>query len=147
MVLNGTLNIGDNVIAGFATGKIRAMFDDKGKRVKQAGPSTPVEILGLNDVPNAGEVFVGCKNDKDARNFAETFIAQNKAKLLEDDLYVSGGASVYRQLFRYADEVILSVIEGEYEGDAYLAPFEDYFVLDKVCKYVEGQVKYDKIGE
>ena len=59
-------------------------MDDKGRRVKEAGPSTPVEILGLNDVPNAGEVFVGCKNDKDARSFAETFISQNKAKLLED---------------------------------------------------------------
>ena len=59
-------------------------MDDKGRRVKEAGPSTPVEILGLNDVPNAGEVFVGCKNDKEARSFAETFISQNKAKLLED---------------------------------------------------------------
>ena len=60
------------------------MIDDKGRRVKEAGPSTPVEILGLNDVPNAGEVFVGCSNEKDARSFAETFIAQNKAKLIDD---------------------------------------------------------------
>ena len=60
------------------------MIDDKGRRVKEAGPSTPVEILGLNDVPNAGEVFVGCENEKDARSFAETFIAQNKVKLLDD---------------------------------------------------------------
>ena len=68
----------------FAYGKVRAMMDDKGRRVKEAGPSMPVEILGLNDVPNAGEVFVGCKNDKEARSFAETFISQNKAKLLEE---------------------------------------------------------------
>ncbi len=60
------------------------MMDDKGRRVKEAGPSVPVEILGLNDVPNAGEVFVGCGNDKEARNFAETFISQSKVKLLED---------------------------------------------------------------
>ena len=60
------------------------MIDDKGRRVKEAGPSTPVEILGLNEVPNAGEVFVGCGNEKDARSFAETFIAQNKAKLIDD---------------------------------------------------------------
>ena len=59
-------------------------MDDKGRRVKEAGPSVPVEILGLDDVPNAGEVFVGCANEKEARNFAETFIAQNKAKLLEE---------------------------------------------------------------
>ena len=59
-------------------------MDDQGRRVKEAGPSMPVEILGLNDVPNAGEVFVGCKNDKDARSFAETFISQNKIKKLEE---------------------------------------------------------------
>ena len=61
-----------------------AMMDDKGRRVKEAGPSQPVEILGLNDVPNAGEVFVGCDSEKDARSFAETFIAQNKVKLLDE---------------------------------------------------------------
>ena len=64
--------------AGSAHGKVRAMMDDKGRRVKEAGPSMPVEILGLNDVPNAGEVFVGCANDKEARSFAETFISQSK---------------------------------------------------------------------
>ena len=53
-------------------------MDDKGRRVKEAGPSVPVEILGLDDVPNAGEVVVCCKNEKEARSFAETFIAQNK---------------------------------------------------------------------
>lgn len=84
LVQKGTLRVGDAIAAGSAYGKVRAMMDDKGRRVKEAGPSVPVEILGLNDVPNAGEVFVGCKNDKDARNFAETFISQNKAKLLED---------------------------------------------------------------
>ncbi len=84
LVQKGTLRVGDAIAAGSSYGKVRAMMDDKGRRVKEAGPSVPVEILGLNDVPNAGEVFVGCKNDKDARNFAETFISQNKAKLLED---------------------------------------------------------------
>lgn len=84
LVQKGTLRVGDAIAAGSCYGKVRAMMDDKGRRVKEAGPSVPVEILGLNDVPNAGEVFVGCKNDKDARNFAETFISQNKAKLLED---------------------------------------------------------------
>ena len=60
------------------------MMDDKGNRVKEAGPSTPVEILGLNDVPNAGEVFIAHQNEKEARNFAETFIAESKNKLIED---------------------------------------------------------------
>ena len=84
LVQKGTLHVGDAIAAGSAHGKVRAMMDDKGRRVKEAGPSQPVEILGLNDVPNAGEVFVGCETEKAARNFAETFIAQNKAKLLED---------------------------------------------------------------
>ena len=84
LVQKGTLRVGDPIAAGAAYGKVRAMIDDKGRRVKEAGPSTPVEILGLNDVPNAGEVFMGCGNEKDARSFAETFIAQNKAKLIDD---------------------------------------------------------------
>ena len=84
LVQKGTLHVGDAIAAGSAHGKVRAMIDDKGRRVKEAGPSTPVEILGLNDVPNAGEVFVACDNEKEARSFAETFIAQNKVKLLED---------------------------------------------------------------
>lgn len=55
------------------------MIDDKGRRVsRSAGPSTPVEILGLNDVPNAGDVFVAPENDKEAKQFADTFIAQNR---------------------------------------------------------------------
>ncbi len=84
LVQKGTLKVGDSIAAGSCYGKVRAMMDDKGNRVKEAGPSTPVEILGLNDVPNAGEIFVHHKNEKDARAFAETFIAEGKNKLLED---------------------------------------------------------------
>ncbi|MBQ0028211.1 MAG: translation initiation factor IF-2 [Lachnospiraceae bacterium] len=84
LVQKGTLKVGDFVSAGASSGKVRAMIDDKGRRVKEAGPSIPVEILGLNDVPNAGEVFIAHENDKTAKQFAETFIAQNKAKKLEE---------------------------------------------------------------
>ena len=84
LVQKGTLHVGDAIAAGSAHGRVRAMMDDKGRRVKEAGPSQPVEILGLNEVPNAGEVFVGCESEKEARSFAETFIAQNKVKLLEE---------------------------------------------------------------
>ena len=84
LVQKGTLRVGDAIAAGSCHGKVRAMMDDKGNRVKEAGPSTPVEILGLNDVPNAGEVFVALQNEKEARSFAETFIAEGKNKLLED---------------------------------------------------------------
>ena len=84
LVQKGTLRVGDAIAAGSCHGKVRAMMDDKGRRVKEAGPSTPVEILGLNDVPNAGEIFVAFDNDKEARAFAETFISEGRTKLLED---------------------------------------------------------------
>ena len=84
LVQKGTLHVGDPVACGSSYGKVRAMMDDKGRRVKEAGPSTPVEILGLSDVPNAGEIFVACENDKEARNFAETFVSEGRERLLEE---------------------------------------------------------------
>ena len=84
LVQKGTLHVGDNVAVGPCHGKVRAMMDDKGRRVKEAGPSTPVEILGLNDVPGAGEIFMAMDSDKEARHFAETFIAESKNKLIEE---------------------------------------------------------------
>ena len=84
LVQKGTLRVGEPVACGSCYGKVRAMIDDQGRRIKVAGPSTPVEILGLNSVPNAGEVFVACESEKDARSFAETFVSQNKEKLLEE---------------------------------------------------------------
>jgi translation initiation factor IF-2 len=84
LVQKGTLHVGDFISAGASHGKVRAMVDDKGRRVKEAGPSTPVEILGLSDVPSAGEVFLAHENDKTAKSFAETYLAQSKEKMLED---------------------------------------------------------------
>ena len=84
LVQKGTLHVGDFISAGASHGKVRAMVDDRGRRVREALPSTPVEILGLDDVPNAGEVFICHDNDKQAKSYADTFIAQNKAKLLEE---------------------------------------------------------------
>ena len=84
LVQKGTLRVGDAIAAGSAHGKVRAMMDDKGRRVKEAGPSMPVEILGLNDVPGAGDVLMSTENEKEARSYAETFIAESKNKLLED---------------------------------------------------------------
>ena len=84
LVQKGTLKVGDNIAVGSSYGKIRAMMDDKGQRVKEAKPSTPVEILGLHDVPDAGEIFMATENDKEARNIAETYINQGREKLLDD---------------------------------------------------------------
>ena len=84
LVQKGTLRVGDNIVVGACYGKVRAMMDDKGRRVKEATPSTPVEILGLNEVPDAGETFLATDNDKEARTIAEAFISQGKVKLLAD---------------------------------------------------------------
>ncbi len=84
LIQKGTLHVGDFVSAGACYGKVRAMIDDKGRRVKEAGPSTPVEILGLSDVPSAGEVILAHDSDKTAKSYAETYMAQNKEKMLEE---------------------------------------------------------------
>ena len=84
LVQKGTLHVGDFISAGASHGKVRAMIDDKGRRVREALPSTPVEILGLSDVPSAGEVFLAHENDKTAKSYAETYLAQNKERMLED---------------------------------------------------------------
>jgi translation initiation factor IF-2 len=84
LVQKGTLHVGDFVAIGAAFGKVRAMIDEHGRNVKKAGPSTAVEILGLSEVPNAGEIFVAMDNEKEARSFAETFVSENKNRLLEE---------------------------------------------------------------
>ena len=84
LVQKGTLHVGDPIACGSSYGKVRAMIDDKGRRVKEAKPSTPVEILGLNSVPSAGETFVACDSEKEAKAFSDTYISEEKNKLIED---------------------------------------------------------------
>ncbi len=84
LIQSGTLQVGDPIVAGCAYGKIRAMTDDKGRRVKKAGPSTPVEILGLSEVPTAGDGFYAAENEKQARQVAESIIARNRENLIKD---------------------------------------------------------------
>ena len=87
LVQKGTLKVGANIAAGANHGKVRAMTDDKGNRIKSAGPSTPVEILGLSGVPNAGEVFVSTETANEAKDFANTFVEDSKAKLMESNKF------------------------------------------------------------
>lgn len=120
LVQKGTLKVGDFISAGASHGKVRAMVDDKGRRVKEATPSTPVEILGLSDVPNAGEIFIAHENDKTAKNFAETFIAQNKEKKLEetkskmslDDLF----SKIQEGNLKELDLIIKADVQGSVEA-------------------------------
>lgn len=84
LIQKGTLHVGDCINIGHAYGRVRAMLDDKGNRVKTAGPSMPVEILGLNDVPFSGEVMMAHDNEKEARTTAEAFVAYSREKMLEE---------------------------------------------------------------
>ena len=84
LVQNGTLNVGDPVVAGSTYGRIRAMMNDKGQKVKKAGPSMPVEILGLNEVPRAGDMFYVAQSEKHARQVAESVAAKNREDLIKD---------------------------------------------------------------
>ena len=142
LVQKGTLKVGEPVAIGSYYGKVRAMIDDKGRKLKEAGPSTPVEILGLNGVPNAGEIMVAMDGEKEARNFANTFISEGREKLLEtarakarmslDDLFdqiqagdvkelniivkadVQGSVEAVRQSLEKLsnDEVVVKIIHG-----------------------------------
>ena len=120
LVQKGTLHVGDAIAAGSAHGRVRAMMDDRGRRVKEAGPSQPVEILGLNEVPNAGEVFVGCDSEKEARNFAETFIVQNKVKLLEETKSRMSLDDLFNQIqegnLKELDIVVKADVQGSVEA-------------------------------
>lgn len=82
LVQKGTLHVGDAICIGTSCGKIRAMVNDKGEKVEEATPSTPVEILGLDEVPEAGEIFVVSDTEKESRNIALTYLAQNKERLI-----------------------------------------------------------------
>ena len=84
LVQKGTLHVGENVAIGSSFGKIRAMINDKGQKVTEAKPSTPVEILGLNSVPNAGDTLVVTGTEKEAREIADAFIAQHKEQLIQE---------------------------------------------------------------
>ncbi|PJI10177.1 MULTISPECIES: translation initiation factor IF-2 [Clostridium] len=94
IVQNGTLKVGNSIIVGSTYGRIRAMFDDKGKKIKSAGPSVPVEVLGLSNVPEAGDKFNVVKDEKTARNMAEARVEKlrsvnlaSKHKVSLEDLY------------------------------------------------------------
>ena len=120
LVQKGTLKVGDAIAAGEAYGRVRAMMDDKGRRIKAAGPSTPVEILGLNGVPNAGETFVVKDNEKEARSFASVFVADSKEKLIEGTKKKLSLDGVFDQIqageIKELDLVVKADVQGSVEA-------------------------------
>ncbi len=116
LVQKGTLKVGDFISAGASHGKVRAMLDDKGRRVKEATPSTPVEILGLDDVPNAGEIFIIHDNDKEAKNYADTFKNQNKEKLIEDTKGKMSLDDLYSKIHEGSLKELNLIIKADVQG-------------------------------
>ncbi|MCR5674288.1 MAG: translation initiation factor IF-2 [Lachnospiraceae bacterium] len=108
LVQKGTLHVGDFISAGACSGRVRAMVDDKGRRVKEAGPSEPVEILGLSDVPDAGEVFLGHDSDKEAKQYADTYLKQHKKELIDE---TKGNRMSLDNLFTKIEEGKLKELE------------------------------------
>ena len=89
LVQKGTLRVGDTIVSGSTYGRVKAMVDDKGRRVKEAGPSKPVEIIGLSEVPPAGEMMYVTPSEREARQLAEKVSAKDRAKMIEGNKKVS----------------------------------------------------------
>ncbi len=115
LVQKGTMEIGENIVAGTTFGKVRAMIDDKGRRVKSAGPSTPVVVLGFSDVPPVGEQFVGIKEEKDARYIAEKY----QLKKREEELNKSSRVSLddlFNQISKGVVKDLNLIIKADVQG-------------------------------
>ena len=116
LVQKGTLRVGDAITAGAAHGKVRAMIDDKGRRVKEAGPSTPVEILGFSDVPAAGDIVISPETEKEARSMAEAFIARGREKMLEDTKLTMSLDDLYSQIQSGNLKELKLIIKADVQG-------------------------------
>ena len=116
LVQKGTLRVGDAITAGSACGKVRAMMDDKGRRVKEAGPSTPVEILGFSDVPAAGDIVISPETEKEARTMAEAFVARSREKMLEDTKLTMSLDDLYSQIQSGNLKELKLIIKADVQG-------------------------------
>lgn len=115
LVQNGTLKVGDSILVGSTYGRIRAMFDDKGKKIKSAGPSIPVEVLGLSDVPDAGDRFMAVKDEKEARDMAN----KKKEKLRDEYLQSTHKVSLedlYNQIKEGKVKELSIIIKADVQG-------------------------------
>ena len=120
LVQKGTLHVGDFISAGAASGKVRAMINDRGDSVDSAGPSIPVEVLGLSEVPSAGEVLVAHDSDKEAKQFATTYRNQHKENLLEETRMKMSLDDLFMQMkegnLKEFDVIIKADVQGSVEA-------------------------------
>ena len=141
LIQNGTLNVGDSILVGSTYGRIRAMFDDRGKKIKSAGPSIPVEILGLSEVPAAGDRFVVCKDEKTARNMAEL----RKQKIKADSHQASHRVSLedlYSQIQEGKVKELAIVVKADVQGsvEAIRQSLEKLSTDDVKVRVIHGAV-------
>ena len=116
LVQDGTLNPGDPIVAGSTFGRVRAMTDDKGRRVKAAGPSIPVEIIGLSDVPQAGDMFYVTKGEKEARQLAEGIVAKSRLELIKDTPQKVSLDDLFTQIKSGAVKDLNIVVKADVQG-------------------------------
>lgn len=141
LIQNGTLNVGDSILVGSTYGRIRAMFDDRGKKIKSAGPSIPVEILGLSEVPAAGDRFVVCKDEKTARNMADL----RKQKIKADSHQASNRVSLedlYSQIQEGKVKELAIVVKADVQGsvEAIRQSLEKLSTDDVKVRVIHGAV-------
>ena len=141
LIQNGTLNVGDSILVGTTYGRIRAMFDDMGKKIKSAGPSIPVEILGLSEVPSAGDRFIVCKDEKTARNMADL----RKQKIKADSHQASNRVSLedlYSQIQEGKVKELAIVVKADVQGsvEAIRQSLEKLSTDDVKVRVIHGAV-------
>ena len=116
LVQKGTLHVGDFISAGPAFGKVRAMINDKGKNVKEAGPSDPVVVLGLSDVPGAGEVIVAHPTNDEAKSYAQTYKAQHKEELVEENVMSMNVEDLFDQMREGKMKELELIVKADVQG-------------------------------
>ena len=115
LVQRGTLDVGDTIVVGSSIGRIRAMTNDKGKKVKSAGPSTPVEIMGLTDVPEAGDTFYEVKNEKMAKHLIERRKRQAREKAINSTTKVTLD-NLFSQMEEGKLKVLNLIVKADVQG-------------------------------
>jgi translation initiation factor IF-2 len=141
LIQNGTLRVGDSIVVGSTYGRIRAMFDDTGKNIKSAGPSIPVEVLGLSDVPEAGDRFNQVKDEKTARNMADT----RKDNLKEETLLANHRVSLedlYNQIKEGSVKELAIIVKADVQGsiEAIKASLDKLSTDDVKVRVIHGGV-------
>ena len=144
LVQSGTLHIGDAIVAGTSYGRVRAMLDENGNHMQEAGPSTPVQVLGLTSVPTAGDLFLVASDDRTARQIAEKRQATERAAQLAKRRKVVSLESLKEQFAKSEVDMLNIVIKGDSSGS--VEALEDSLMKIEVSDEVGIQVIHRGVG-